>query len=286
MNNVVKRVLLTLIGIPLLFSVIFFLDVAHHLPLAVVVVVFILFGAYESYRLLSLVRVTVDESSYRWFLPPWVTAIFPIAAYVEHVIDTDIELVTMVLITLVTVITLIEIIRGADDDYRYSGARIGRQLIALLYPAFPVIYLIKMTQWDNSGWLIGLFFLLIFANDIFAYLFGMFLGKGSRNVFKVSPKKSVVGFLGGTLMTVVIGFCYLLILPETLPGISWLFLLFLFVIISITANIGDLFESVLKRHANVKDSGTLIPGRGGVLDTIDSIVFSAPFFFHLLDYLL
>lgn len=285
MNNVVKRVLLTVIGIPLLFSVIFFLDFAHHLPLAIVVVVFVLFGAFESYRLLSLVR-SAQKECYRWFLPPWTTVIFPISAYLEHMLDTDIQLVTIVLITLVTVITLIEIIRGADDDYRFSGERIGRQLIALLYPAFPVIYLIKMTEWTHSGWLIGLFFLLIFANDIFAYLFGMLFGKGSRNVFKVSPKKSIVGFLGGTLMTVVVGFCYLLILPDTLPGINWLFLLFLFVIISITANIGDLFESVLKRHANVKDSGTIIPGRGGVLDTIDSIVFSAPFFFHLLDYLL
>ena len=127
-----------------------------------------------------------------------------------------------------------------------------------------------------------LFFLLVFGNDVFAFLFGMSLGKTNKGIIKVSPNKSVAGFLGGTLSTIALSVSFCLFYPGVKDLVSIPQALLLGLLTSASANIGDLIESAFKRAAKVKDSGNIIPGRGGLLDSIDSMLASAPVYWLLL----
>ena len=115
-------------------------------------------------------------------------------------------------------------------------------------------------------------FILIWVNDTFAYLVGKKWGK--NKLFEaVSPKKTIEGFIGGLFFTIIFAF---------ILSISFLFFTFenwiiIAIIVSVFGTVGDLLESKLKRIAKVKDSGKIMPGHGGLLDRLDSVIFVAPF---------
>lgn len=120
-------------------------------------------------------------------------------------------------------------------------------------------------------------FVLIWINDSFAYLIGKNFGK--QKLFEsVSPKKTVEGFLAGVFFSAIAGYIIFEVTQNPLFS-KWLILS---VIVSVFGTIGDLIESKYKRQAEVKDSGTLIPGHGGLLDRLDSAIFVAPFIYLFL----
>jgi len=275
LKTVLKRILITVIGIPLILSVIFFLHYLNYAAFLAVIIVFTFLGSKETHALMMHANTGL-----RLRFSPWITILIPVASHLGIFYFPGFPILELVFLFIVLIICGDEILTGHIDNFSGSAARIGSNLIIAFYPALFVIFLIKLTSLEHAGWLLVMLFLLIFSNDVFAYLFGMSLGKSSRNIFKVSPGKSTAGFVGGTVMTVVIGFVYLALIPTIFPArTTWWLEALLFLLISVTSNIGDLFESVLKRSAKSKDSGVLMPGRGGILDSIDSIVFSAPFFY-------
>lgn len=119
--------------------------------------------------------------------------------------------------------------------------------------------------------------LFIWINDTFAYLVGSSIGK-HKLMPTVSPKKSVEGFIGGGIFTMISSFA----LFHFYNHFSFWFYLFLAIIVFILGTIGDLVESMMKRIQNVKDSGTLLPGHGGFLDRFDSFIFTLPFLIWLI----
>lgn len=111
--------------------------------------------------------------------------------------------------------------------------------------------------------------LMIWANDTFAYFTGMAIGK-NKLMPDVSPKKTMEGFVGGIIFTIITGYlCYKYILKEV-NVLEKYDVLALALIVSIVGTIGDLVESKIKRLAEAKDSGNLLPGHGGVLDRFDA----------------
>ena len=124
--------------------------------------------------------------------------------------------------------------------------------------------------------LLGLF-VLLWLNDIGAYAVGMSLGQrpDSRKLFPVlSPKKSWIGVVGGTLFTLLGAWGVSATFgAQVLPLVHWLALA---LIVSVFGVFGDLFESLIKRHAQVKDAGHFIPGHGGLLDRFDDVLFVLP----------
>jgi phosphatidate cytidylyltransferase len=118
--------------------------------------------------------------------------------------------------------------------------------------------------------------LTVYLNDSLAWFFGMLFGR-LRNIVAVSPNKSLEGFLGGMLSSVAVILISAHFYPEIFPRPYWQLILF-GVAAAFTTTIGDLVESALKRAVGVKDSGHVIPGRGGMLDSIDSVLFTAPVF--------
>lgn len=128
---------------------------------------------------------------------------------------------------------------------------------------------------------------LTWANDSGAFFVGRALGR-RKLMPSISPGKTVAGAVGGLVFTVGAAWAYvaLLLQPQALLGLSLGATLLLGVTVSIAGQVGDLVESMLKREAGVKDSSALIPGHGGVLDRTDSLLFTIPLSYVLLDLLL
>lgn len=121
-------------------------------------------------------------------------------------------------------------------------------------------------------------FILIWVNDSFAYIVGRTLGR-TKLFPSVSPKKTVEGAVGGLVFTM--GSAFFMAKYEPIVNVAqWMTLA---AVIVIAGNLGDLVESKLKRVAGVKDSGALLPGHGGMLDRLDSLVFAAPFAYLILN---
>jgi phosphatidate cytidylyltransferase len=116
---------------------------------------------------------------------------------------------------------------------------------------------------------------LVWATDIGAYMIGRQFGR-RKLLPKVSPNKTVEGFVGGILSAVVVAIIFLIVDKSLLAGYSFGMILLLVVIFSIFSQFGDLVESAIKRHFGVKDSGKIIPGHGGILDRFDSMIFVFP----------
>lgn len=159
-----------------------------------------------------------------------------------------------------------------------SQERIGAWFMGFIYVALPFGLMSSLFVSGNlDGFridiLIGMF-IIIWSSDVFAYLVGSWIGK-HRLFERISPKKSWEGSIGGLVFAMLAAYILSLIFHH-FTLIEW----FIFaVIVVITGALGDLIESMLKRQAGVKDSGTLLPGHGGVLDRFDAVLFATPFVF-------
>ncbi len=176
--------------------------------------------------------------------------------------------------------------RAVFADWERGTITIGNALIAQVYVALP-LFITAAVCYTPEGYFDGTFallvFLLIWINDTGAYLIGCTFGK-HKLYPKVSPKKSVEGLLGGFVLTLALSFCIPLLLPS-LEKMTLISAPIFGLIVAAMGTLGDLFESALKRKAGVKDSGTIIPGHGGVLDRLDSYLFALPMaalFYYLL----
>lgn len=157
-----------------------------------------------------------------------------------------------------------------------SLANIATALFGIVWIVVPLSLLsgfFNLTEehkWRQTGLLLG-FFLILWIYDSGAYIFGSLFGK-HRILERISPKKSWEGLAGGVLVGMLVA--YMISASFTVFNlIEWIGIA---VAIVVAGTIGDLAESMLKRNAGVKDSGTLLPGHGGVLDRFDAVFLAAP----------
>lgn len=151
-------------------------------------------------------------------------------------------------------------------------------ILGLLYVAGP-IWIMAYLYYVESPALILSMFIMIWFNDTGAYIVGSLLGRKliPYKMFpRISPKKSWAGFAGGLLFTVASSFVFINIFGEYYQGIDIIEMIGFAVVVVIFATWGDLIESLIKRTIGVKDSGHIIPGHGGILDRIDSLLFVIP----------
>jgi len=170
---------------------------------------------------------------------------------------------------------------------KHDWSRTGSVLTGYFYVAIPFGLMNSFFLLNHDGiysiYLLLSFFVIVWCNDIFAYLSGSFFGK--HKLFeRISPKKTWEGSAGGLLFALLAAYILSFIFKQLqLSFIEWMFFA---VIVVIAATIGDLSESMLKRNAGVKDSGKLMPGHGGVLDRFDAILYATPFVFIYIKFLL
>ncbi|MDR7212160.1 phosphatidate cytidylyltransferase [Flavobacterium piscis] len=206
---------------------------------------------------------------------------------IEIIINVDHLYIVLLVITLI--ISTKCIVFLFDNTQEISN--ISKYLYLLGYIILPFIFIIKISfgiKDYNPKIIIGLF-ILIWTNDTFAYIVGKSIGK--HKLFeRISPKKTIEGFIGGAIFAVLTGFLISKLYIRPNPDFSQKSILIwtiIALIVSIFGTIGDLIESKFKRIAGVKDSGAIMPGHGGVLDRLDSVIFVAPviyLFYQILYY--
>ena len=168
------------------------------------------------------------------------------------------------------------ILRFVAQLYSHSKnpvRHIGVSILSIIYVAVPLT--IASVIGVNSPQILLLMFVMVWLNDTGAFLVGSAIG--SHRLFeRLSPKKSWEGFFGGLAFSIAAGYIAKALFPDAFYGLSGNMLGLMGAVVSVMSTWGDLFESMIKRHSGVKDSGSIIPGHGGILDRIDSLLFVAP----------
>lgn len=175
-------------------------------------------------------------------------------------------------------------LKGETQDFMRAVGTLYWGLMATVFLLSHVVYLLALPSVgavadQGVGMLIFLVFLTQF-NDILQFCWGRLLGK-TKVVPTISPSKTVEGLVGGLVSTIVLAW---LIAPYLTPLTSWQSL-WAGVIIGLGGFVGDVMMSAVKRDIGIKDTGSLIPGHGGILDRVDSLIVSAPLFFYYIYFL-
>ena len=183
-------------------------------------------------------------------------------------------------VVMIFITFLIELYRKNEHPF----INIAYTLLGIFYIAIPFAMLFHLGFYVENGFtneysfqLILGFFIMLWTNDTGAYLAGRFFGK--HKLFeRISPKKTWEGSIGGALLTIVAAY-FLSLFFFHLSLTNWIVIA---IIIAIFGGLGDLVESMLKRSLNIKDSGKLLPGHGGILDRFDGLLLAAPFVYAYL----
>lgn len=156
--------------------------------------------------------------------------------------------------------------------------------VGIIYIAFCVGSMAMVRNLENGKILIWYIFWAGWATDVFAYSIGRRFGK--HKFSKVSPKKSIEGCVAGTIGAIIVALVYTYFI-NTYSAVqySYINISIISLILSLVGQVGDFAASTIKRYVEIKDYGNLIPGHGGMLDRIDSIMFIAPFAYMLLNLL-
>lgn len=160
-------------------------------------------------------------------------------------------------------------------------------IVYCVVPFFILNYLVCLGEEGSFGipmykthFILGMI-LLIWASDSFAYLVGSMIGK--RKLFeRISPGKTWEGTIGGGVLTMASSY----IIAGWFPEIQFTHWFVISILVVVFGTLGDLFESMLKRQAGIKDSGSIMPGHGGILDRFDSLIFVTPFVYLYLSWVL
>jgi phosphatidate cytidylyltransferase len=275
-KKILERFLIFFIGLPLTVFLVVFLPQRHHLAANVVIVVFSGIGAVEFANMLKRKNMLIPP------IEAFILGIVgPLAMTLSVSFNIDHELVPAAFI-IGSAWLLVSCVFSPENRFPDYLGHVAAGVSLMIYPGFFMLWIIRMFTWSRAEMTVLIFLLIVIMNDSAAWALGMLFGKGNKGIVPASPNKSIAGFIGGSLGSVLVGIGAVILIPDVfnsrfMSGIPAGIILGLTT--GAAANLGDLGESVMKRSAGIKDSGALIPGRGGVLDTIDSIALGAPVFF-------
>jgi len=243
------------------------------------VYVLLLVGAtlYSQYSFLLLFGLlllfSVGEFCKLVSLKPIIPLIIATVGYIlsnlTNTIKTN-EILLLIAALMVSVRTLLFLFEKKD---RFLDTQ-AKYVFLIGYLIIPIIIFTKIPFISNQyvPEIIISILVIIWANDTFAYLVGITMGK-NKLFERISPRKTIEGFVGGVIFAVVAG----ILLAQFYLMDSVIKWIIIAMIVSAFGTLGDLIESKFKRIAGVKDSGNIMPGHGGFLDRLDSIIFVAPF---------
>ena len=165
-------------------------------------------------------------------------------------------------------------------DMKISFKDMSYTLLGICYIPVFISFLTLIDAMQNGKILIGYILISAWGTDVFAYLIGKKFGK--HKFSKVSPKKSIEGCIAGTIGSVLIMVLYTFILNRYFQfNYSYMYVMIVGIVLSLIGQIGDFSASCIKRYVDIKDYSNLLPGHGGMLDRIDSVLFLAPFAYLL-----
>ena len=165
-------------------------------------------------------------------------------------------------------------------DMKTTFKDMAYTLLGICYIPTFLMFLTMIDKMQNGKILLGYIFIASWGTDIFAYCIGKRFGK--HKFSKVSPKKSIEGCIAGTIGATILALIYTLILNKGFSfEYSYIIVGILGIVLSLIGQLGDFSASCIKRYVDIKDYSNLLPGHGGMLDRIDSVLFIAPFAYML-----
>ena len=188
------------------------------------------------------------------------------------------------LILIVTILSSLFLIYQlfAKKEITFSNDRSKLGLInRYLIFSFAFLTLLPFSTPNYSPYLMICILIIIWVNDSFAFLVGKNFGK-TKLFVSVSPKKTIEGFVGGFVFSLLTAY----VISNYNKEFTLLNWIIIAAIVSVIGTIGDLIESKFKRQANIKDSGNIMPGHGGILDRLDSLLFAAPFVYLYINFII
>jgi len=188
--------------------------------------------------------------------------------------------IVLAITVLSSVSLLYQLFTNKEIKFANERSKLG---VTIRYVIFSMCFLILLPFYENNfhPYLMISILSIIWVNDSFAFLIGKNFGK-NKLFPSVSPKKTVEGLLGGLVFSLLAG----LFISKINLDFSLLNWLIIAVLVSIVGTLGDLVESKFKRQANIKDSGNIMPGHGGILDRLDSLLFAAPFVYLYINFII
>lgn len=279
-KKTVQRLIMFAIGVPAIILPAFCLPYKHFLAFHLEIIITSIFATIE----ISRIFAKKFESAFCPFLISVLGSCIIVAGYFMNLGKATWGNIIAVYLFSFFVLFLREFILSFNGDFEKVLPRLASGVFSLTYPWFFSIFFSRLVSLPHPRYSISLFLLIVFFCDSASWLFGKFLGGNNRGVFLVSPNKSIAGFIGGYLGAVFITVvCYYFFQIASLP----LWQMLVVTVVTTTAAIaGDLVESMIKRSCELKDSGCIILGRGGILDSMDSLLFAAPAFFVTFKYFL
>ncbi|MBL7069738.1 MAG: phosphatidate cytidylyltransferase [Candidatus Omnitrophica bacterium] len=248
-----------------LLLVVFTIFIAPTWFFSLVCIVLIGLALYEFYSMVEKKELSV----YRYFgLVLGITVPLSTHLKVGSVI-AHIEPMLIVIICLFTV--MIQLTRR---DNSQALKRMSITLFGILYISWLFSFLIKIKFLPQGSLLCAFLILVTKGGDIGAYIVGSAIGRHAL-IPRISPKKSIEGFVGGIMFSFVLA----LLFKPFLDFVSFYHVIISGLLLGVLAQMGDLSESLMKRDCGVKDTGAIFPGLGGALDVLDSLLFTTPVFY-------
>lgn len=264
-----KRILSGVIGLPI---------VALILILGNIYVIDVVFS------IVAIIAIHEYFNSFKENCKPvkWIGYLSCILIAFIHVIPREYLLTTLALSASVMIAALF--IQVVVTNMKTTIKDIMVTFFGICYITFFLSFIALLHGIENGKYLIWFILIAAWGTDTCAYFVGSKFGK--HKFSKISPKKSIEGCIGGTIGSVIIALIYTFAINK-LAGLDILYIYIALIgaLLSILSQIGDLSASSIKRTVGIKDFGNLIPGHGGMLDRIDSIIFIAPFAYFLLQFI-
>ena len=210
----------------------------------------------------------------------WVGYIAAASIAIIHIIPS--ELILPIIAAIIPTSIMILFVRSILSEMKYNIIDIAITFLGICYIVLFLMFApIIRENITNGKILIWFVFFSAWGTDIFAYLVGKHFGK--HKFTEISPNKSIEGCIGGIIGALAMILTYTVVCNQFfMMNINYFYAGFIAVLLSVVSQIGDLAASSVKRYCGIKDYSNLIPGHGGMLDRIDSVIFILPFAYFLL----
>ncbi len=264
----IKRLSSTILGLPMVIIVLllgnkYVIDVA--LAIVAIIALHEYYNAFNQYKPIK-----------------WLGYLTAISISFIHLIAEEVLLKTIAL--LIPIIVIILFIQLIIKNMKISIIDIAITLFGICYIVLFIMFIPLIAGQENGKIYIWYIFIISWGTDIFAFLIGNTLKLGKHTFSKISPKKSIEGCIAGIVGAVLLSLLYTFFVNKfaAIPLIPYGGMTIVAIVLSIIGQFGDFAASSIKRFVGIKDFSNLIPGHGGLLDRIDSLIFIAPFAYILL----
>lgn len=265
-----SRVISTILGLPLVLALIAF---GNKYLVDIIIALIALISIYEYFNAISKVCKPCKIIGY----------IACISIALIHIIPQELLMsyITLMISSVFLVLFLKVIVTNMKTDLK----DVVFTFFGIIYIVFFSIFISMTYSLENGKFLILYVLIAAWGTDIFAFLVGRPFGK--HKFSKVSPKKSIEGCIGGIIGATLVAIIYTFFISKYMQiNYSYIYIIIITIILSIIGQVGDFIASSIKRYVNIKDYGDLIPGHGGMLDRIDSLLFLSPFAYIFLSFVI